>query len=293
MASVREPGRGELGVRLLVGFDGSEGGRDALESARVLGSGADASVLVASVLFGGPLPIDLAGLDDDEAKQAEPLFEEARERLVGLELETRAYGGGSPAAILTGLAEEEEFDAIVVGSPHRGALGRVLVGSVARNLLNGSPCSVLVAPKGYAAESHDRLHTIAVGYDGTREARQALRKAEELARHSNATIKLLTVVKPPSAVPVMVPGAYTPEYPAMPDRVIREGLGSVDSGLATETARLDGDPALELIGACEEGVDLLVMGSRGYGPLARVLLGSVSQKVAHNAPCPVLAVRRP
>lgn len=292
-ALVRESGRNALGMRLLVGFDGSEGGRDALEAARVLGSEADASVLVASVLFGGPLPIDLAGLDDEEAKQAEPLFEEARERLIGLELETRAYGGGSPAAILTVLAEEEEFDAIVVGSPHRGALGRVLIGSVARNLLDGSPCSVLVAPRAYAAESHGSLRTIAVGYDGTPEAGQALRTAEGLARHSNATINLLTVVKPAAAAPVMVPGAYVPEYPPEPDKVIGEGLGSVDSALAAETARLDGDPALELIKACEEGVDLLVMGSRGYGPLTRVLLGSVSRKVVRNAPCPVLAVRRP
>jgi len=282
-------------VRLLVGFDGSDGGRDALELARILAMETDASIVVAAVLFGGPLPVELARLEKHEAEEAEPLFEEAHTALSGIDLETRPYGGGSPAAILTQLAEdeEEEFDLIVVGSPHRGALGRVLIGSVARNLLNGSPCNVLVAPKGYAAESHDSLRTIAVGYDGTPEAKQALRKAEELARHSNATIRLLTVVKPAAAAPVMVPGAYAPEYPPEPDKVIREGLGCVDSGLAADTERLDGDPALELIRACEEGVDLLVVGSRGYGPLARVLLGSVSRKVVQNAPCPVVAVRRP
>jgi nucleotide-binding universal stress UspA family protein len=56
--------------------------------------------------------------------------------------------------------------------------------------------------------------------------------------------------------------------------------------------RLDGDPASELTRECAEGVDLLVVGSRGYGPLARVLLGSVSRKVVQDAPCPVLVVRR-
>jgi len=281
-------------MRLLVAFDGSDGGRDALEFARVLAaSDQNVSALVITVLLGGPLPMEYALLPEEEATDAGPLLKEAKETLEGMDIETRAYGGGSPAGILTMLAEREDFDAIVVGSPHRGAIGRVMLGSIATSLLNGAPADVAVAPKGYAQAQHETLGDIAVGYDGSPESKVALQRAEALAKRSNARIKLLTVVKPPAAVPVMVPGAYASEYPPEPDRVIREGLGSVDSGLAAETSRLDGDPALELIRACEEGVDLLVVGSRGYGPLARVLLGSVSRKVVHNAPCPVLAVRRP
>jgi nucleotide-binding universal stress UspA family protein len=152
---------------------------------------------------------------------------------------------------------------------------------------------VAVAPKGYAEAEHEALRDIAVGYDGAPESKVALERAEALAKRSNSRIKLLTVVTPPVAAPVMVPGAYAPESPPEPDKVIREGLDSVDRALAAEPMRLDGDPAMELLRACEEGVDLLVLGSRGYGPLTRVLLGSVSRKVIHNAPCPVLAVRRP
>lgn len=280
-------------MRLLVGFDGSEGGRDALELTRLLGSRPPASAVVATVLFGGPLPVDLAGLEENEAGEAEPLFEEAREKLAGIELETRAYGGASPAAILTALAEDRDFDAIVVGSPHRGAIGRVVLGSVATGLLNGAPVDVAVAPTGYAAADHPNLGDIAVAYDGSPEARHALRRAEDLARAFNARIKLLTVVVPPVATPTMVPGAYTPESPPEPDKVIREGVDSVDSALSVESRRLDGDPAIQLLEACEEGVDLLVVGSRGYGPLTRVLVGSVSREVIRKAACPVLAVRRP
>jgi nucleotide-binding universal stress UspA family protein len=282
-------------MRLLVGFDGSEGGRDALELARVLSaSEQDASAVVATVLFTGPLPIAHALLPAEEAAEAEPLQEEARERLAGVGIEARAYGGGSPAAILTRLAEEEDFDAIVVGSPHRGAIGRVLLGSVAMSLLSGAPADVAVAPKGYAESEHaEALRDIAVGYDGDPEARAALERAEALAKRSNARLKLLTVVTPPVAAPVMVPGVYAPETPLEPDRVIREGLASVDRALAAEPARFDGDPATELLRACEEGIDLLVLGSRGYGPLTRVLLGSVSRQVIGDAPCPVLVVPRP
>ncbi|HEX3239524.1 MAG TPA: universal stress protein [Solirubrobacterales bacterium] len=280
-------------MRLLVGLDDREGGRDALELARVLGSGEDVSALVVTALFSGPLPMEYALLPEQERHEAEPLFEEAREKLAGMDVETRAYGGGSPAGILTTLAERERFDAIVVGSPHRGAFGRVMIGSVASSLLNGAPGDVAVAPRGYAATEHDSLRMIAVGYDGSPEAKGALRRAEALAQRSNAQIDLMTVVAPPKAVPVMVPGAYTPAYPPEPDKVMAEGLASVDRTLAANRTRLDGDPATELARACATGVDLLVVGSRGYGPLARALLGSVSRPLVKKAPCPVLVAARP
>lgn len=281
-------------MRLLVGFDGSDGGRDALELARVLASETEASVVVATVLFGGPLPLELAHLEEHEARDAELLFEQARGVLSGIELETRPYGGGSPAAILTQLAEDEDehFDAIVVGSPHRGSLGRVLIGSVARNLLNGGPRAVFVAPRGYADEQHDPFRRIAVGYDGSPESKQALRSAEALAKHSNATLRLTTVV----SIPVFVHGAvgYTPApVPVDAEKLQSEAVATVDPKLAVEERRLDGSPGSMLVKDCEDGVDLLVLGSRGYGPLTRVLLGSVSRRAAQDAPCPVLVVPRP
>ncbi len=281
-------------MRLLVAHDGREGGRDAVELARVLAApDPDASAVVVTVSITGPLPMEYALLGVEESADAEPLFEDARETLAGMEVETRAYGGGSPAGILTTVAESEDFDAIVVGSPHRGVFGRILLGSVGKSLLNGAPADVAVAPKGYAQALHEALADIAVGYDGTPEAKLALRRAEALAKRSNARLKLLTVVKPPTAAPVMVPGAYAPESPPEPDKVILEGVNSVDSTLAAAPVRLDGDPAAQLTKACEEDpVDLLVLGSRGYGPLARVLLGSVSRKIVQDAPCPVLTVRR-
>lgn len=281
-------------MRLLVGFDGSDGGRDALELARVLTSETEASVVVATVLFGGPLPVELSRLEEHEARDAEPLFEEARAVLSGIELETRPYGGGSPAAILTQLAEDEEegFDAIVIGSPHRGPVGRVLIGSVARNLLDGGPREVFVAPAGYAEEQHDPFRTIAVGYDGSPEAKEALRSAEALAKHSNGTLRLVTAI----SIPVFVPGAvgYTPApVPVDPEKLQGEAVATVDPKLAVEERRMDGQAGPTLVRAAEEGVDLLVLGSRGYGPLTRVLLGSVSRHAAQDAPCPVLVVPRP
>jgi nucleotide-binding universal stress UspA family protein len=281
-------------MRLLVAHDGREGGHDALELARVLAaSDPGASALVVTVLYNGPLPMEYALITEEEEADAEPILSEGREALADIAVETRAYSGGSPAAILTTIAEREEVDAIVVGSPHRGTIGRVVLGSVAESLLSGSPTEVAVAPAGYAKAVHEPPRDIVVGFDGAPEAKAALRRAEAVAKGTNARIRLVTVITPPVAAPVMVPGAYAPESPPEPERLMADGLSSVDRGLAAETVRLDGDPATELVRACEEGGDLLVVGSRGYGPLARVLLGSVSRKVIRRAPCPVLVVPRP
>lgn len=282
-------------MRLLVAVDQREGGQDALELARVLGTGERVSALIVTVLFPGPLPVEYALLPEEEAAEAEPLLAEAREKLADMEdVETRAYGGGSPAGILTKLAEEEDFDAIVVGSPHRSAVGQVMLGSVANSLLNGAPADVAVAPRGYAAAAeHPPPRTIAVGYDGTPESRVALRHAEAIAHRSNAKLEILTVVRPPIVTPVTVPAISAPSLPPEPEKMLGKALESVDSLLPAECARLDGDPALELVRACETGVDLLAVGSRGYGPIERVLLGSVSREVLHKAHCPVLVAKRP
>lgn len=279
-------------MRLLAGYDGSDGGHDALELTRVMAEATDAGVLVVTVLPYGPLPVPYEVLEDEEAERAQPLFEEARERLGELEVETRAFGGGSPAGVINDLAEQEKLGTIVVGSPHRGAIGRVLIGSVADGLLHGAPCEVMVAPRGYAAEAHGPFRTIAVAYDDTPESKAALKRAEEIALDCRATIVVYTV----SAPPAVVPGAsgYTPAIPPEAGAIVTRTVKAVDERIAATGRALGGVPGAAIVEACEEvGADLLIAGSRGYGPVFRVLLGSVSTQLAHKAPCPVLVVPRP
>jgi nucleotide-binding universal stress UspA family protein len=279
-------------VRILVGYDGSDGGRDALELTRVLAEATGASVLVTTVLQYGPLPIRYELLEEEEAEQAQPLLEEAKERLGDLGVETRAFGGGSPAGVMNDVAEREEIDTIVVGSPHRGPIGRTLIGSVADGLLHGAPCEVAVASRGYGADDHGPPRTIAVAYDGTPEAAAALKRAEEVALATRATIVVFTVSAPPTAVPGA--GGYTPAVHPEAGPIVTRTVRAVDERLAATGRALQGAPGPVIVEACEEaGADLLLAGSRGYGPMLRVLLGSVSTHLAHHAPCPVLVVPRP
>jgi nucleotide-binding universal stress UspA family protein len=276
-------------VRLLVAYDGSEGGRDALELGRVLCTATGASALVVDVLFAGPLPMEFALLPEEEAAEAGPAFEIARETLEGIEVETRAYGGGSAAAIITSIAAEEHLDGIVIGSPHRSGLDRLLSGSVAISVLNGAHTDVFVAPPDYADTPHDGIDTVAVGYLGTPESKVALSRALELV-DPEGRVEILTVVEPP--IPLSPRGENLTK-PLDPEQVAAEGVGMVPEGLAVEARRLAGAAAPELEKACAEGVDLLVLGSRGYGPLRSVLLGSASGHALRHAPCPVLITRRP
>jgi nucleotide-binding universal stress UspA family protein len=241
-------------MRLLVGYDGSGGAEDALELGRVLDS-----------------------IDDGE--------------LLGVEVAPGGLNGNSPAAIIKEVAEGEAADTIVLGSPHRGPVGRTLLGSVAEAVLHGAPCETAIAPHGYADLGHGPFATIAVAFDGTPEAKAALGRARELAEASRAALRILTVVSPPVALPGAV--GYAPVSPADPEKTIEEGLAAAGAAIPVDSRRLDGAPAAALAEACEDGVDLLVVGSRGHGPMARVVLGSVSTRLVETAPCPVLVVPRP
>lgn len=279
-------------MRILVGYDGSDSGRDALALTRVLAEATGAGVVVVTVLPYGPLPIPYEILEEEELERAQPLLDEARERLAGIEVETRAFGGGSPAGVINDLAEREGIDTIVVGSPHRGPVGRTLIGSVADGLLHGAPCEVLAAPRGYASEERGPFRTIAVAYDDTPEAKAALRRAEEIGLACRSNIVIYTV----SAPPAIVPGAtgYTPSMPPEAGALLTSAVKGVDERLGATGRVLSGTPGPTIVAACEEaGADLLVAGSRGYGPVLRVLLGSVSTQLLHKAPCPVLVVPRP
>jgi len=279
-------------MRLLVGYDGSDGGRDALELTRVLAEALDASAMVVAVIPYGPLPVPYEVLEGEEAERAHPLLEEAHKLLGDVEVKARTFGGGSTAGVINDLAEREGVETIVVGSPHRGPIGRALIGSVADGLLHGAPCEVTVATRGYAEEEHGPFRTIAVAYDDTPESKVALKRAEEIARACRATILIFTVAAPPA----IVPGAagYTPAIPPQAGSIVTRAVKSVSEDLAATGRALAGVPAGAIADACEEaGADLLVAGSRGYGPVRRVLLGSVSTQLVHRAPCPVLVVPRP
>lgn len=276
--------------RVLIGYDGSDGAKDAVALAKVL-CGPGANVLLVNVLPAGPLPVAYQLLGYEEAPAWKGFFREAEDALAGIEVAHRTYLGGSPAEVLNDIAETEEIDLVVVGSPHRGAVGRVVLGSVAEALLHGASVAVVAAPRGYADRPHDGFARVLIGYDGGAEAAEALKRAEALAVRDDRELHVLTV----STLATAAPGAFGGTVPpSLPDasEVVTKGLGLVGDEVDVHGRALHGNPVRELTEWCGPE-DLLVVGSRSYGPVARTLLGSVSSALIHTAPCPVLVIPRP
>jgi nucleotide-binding universal stress UspA family protein len=276
---------------ILIGWDDGQRSRDALALACDL-----ARELSMRVRVGHVYP-DVTGFPERRRRhreQAEELMRSVpKEMLEGIAFDEELIMAPSPAEGLYHLVQEPDVRFAVLGSTHRGALGRVLPGSVASHLLHGSPCAVAVAPAGYAGSSGGHMRSIAVAYDGSPAASAALDAATHLALAAGATIRVVSVAAPAAAGWVGAGMYYT--VTAVAERGVRqEDMNKVLPTLPAEVRAdgriLDGDPAPQIVDECEKGVDLLVIGSRGYGTVGRVLLGSVSSSVLRSAPCPVLVV---
>src|SRR4051812_27939041 len=142
-----------------------------------------------------------------------------------------------------------------------------------------------------------------IATDGSDFALAAAKRAKQLL-DPTLEITLLTVVPPP-VMPVAAPVTgieaapiASPETTEELTEAYREeaqtSLDRTAKALGGEVARRVeyGDPAAEISRvAAEDGFDVIVVGSHGSGFMKRVLLGSVSQHLLHDAPCPVLVVR--
>lgn len=190
----------------------------------------------------------------------------------------------SPATALRELAEGEHAGMLVIGSSRRDRLRRVLPGAVTDRLLLGAPCAVAVAPKGFSfADALGGPRLIGVAFVDTPAGRAALGRACTLASRARALVRVLTVREPPNPV---LAGMLDP--PA--DEQFREGREhAVGIGRSAGGEILSGEPA-EALAAASHDLDLLVCGSRGYGPIRSLLLGSTSQALVRKAACPVLIV---
>ena len=281
-------------TRILVGFDEGEESDDALSLANALAESEAAQLDVAVALQYAPVPIDVDVYDRALADHFDEIFAQAERQLGGVEFGRRELRDSSAARALTELAESENPDLLVIGSTHRGAVGRVYPGSVGERLLNGAPCPVAVAPKGFASRERFALSRIGVGYDGTEESRLALREAESLAERSGATLRLIAAVPYMNPMPARI-GHTEVGFGDLLEtyfrKVLDSGVSTVSDAARIESVMKDGDPA-EVLAAQGAEVDLLVLGSRGYGPIMRALLGGVSAEVMRTAPCPVVVVPR-
>jgi nucleotide-binding universal stress UspA family protein len=288
-------------AKIVIGFDGTDSGEDALALGLLLAR-ATGAVPVVAVVHPQEYPIGVGRVDAEWVaymhEQAEELLGRAR-RLLGAErgADYREVSAPSESRGLHELAEQEQAELVVVGSSHRGPLGRTYPGSTGDRLLQGSACPVAVAPRGLRESPPDRLGTIAVAYLDTPEAHQALDAAVELAGRVRARLRLVSVMPRPAEIFMPVVGrdaeeAFMATTREVFQRALAEGLARVGGRVEADAELLEGGVVDTLATLDRRDADLLVCGSRAYGPLRRVLLGGVSSRLLRRSALPLLVVPR-
>ncbi|GMU59929.1 MAG: hypothetical protein AMXMBFR34_16920 [Myxococcaceae bacterium] len=289
--------RGERPLRLLVGADLGRASQAARAFASALGAAGPVEVDV--VLVASPAEVhERLGLRPPES--AHRLSTEAEESLVR-ELQRTAppseptarhrvvAARGSADANLASLADQGDFDLVVVGQRTNSLLEQLWYGSVARGVLRAAPVSVACVPPAGAAPRPP-----------LREPRTVLAATDLSEAGECAVAQALSIVAENGAVHLahVIPPAGPTEAAA---RRIREqawyalsrltATRDVDSPVRLERHVLEGAPADQVLALADRiGADLIVLGARSRSVVTRALLGSVAQAVSEKAKVPVLLV---
>ncbi len=283
---------------IVVGVDGSEASLAAVDwaVAEAKQAGMRLHVVCAYALpsfTAASLDGGYAAMDDTAIQQgAQAVIDEAVARVGEADVVvTSALETGDPAGVLVDLSREAAL--IAVGTRGGGGFTDRLLGTVSSALPAHAHCPVVVVPV-REGRSYMPVRRIVVGVDGSESARVALRRAVDEAAVWDAE---LTAV---AAVPIATGAGAMAWLPATVDREevladVREGLGVAVAGAVGDRPvrvrqhALDGNAAA-LMAEFSTAVELIVVGTRGRGGFAGLLLGSTSQAVLHHAASPVMVV---
>jgi nucleotide-binding universal stress UspA family protein len=253
--------------RVLVGIDGSEESREAARQAALLVDG-DLTLLAAydvAPAIGGTGTHVPAYMDEGlQRKAATGSLERARNDVATASPKGKTVRGRAATALISE-AEREQDTLLVVGSHGLGRLAGFVIGSTATEIIHNAPSSVLVARK--ASNSDQFPNKVVVGVDGSPESAAAYAVARELSERFDAELW-----------PVVAHGG----------KAVNERL--VELIIDRRREESADEPVAALLAAAADA-DLLVVGSRGLHGLKA--LGSVSERVAHQAHSSVLVVRDP
>jgi nucleotide-binding universal stress UspA family protein len=296
---------------ILVGYDPRTRDRAPVDFGVSVAEFTGAPLIVVAVQAGPPMvPISagttvsyaVAQNDADLMADSSGALEDLQSDLdsEGITVRCRTLQSTSAARALHEAADAEDAGLLVVGSSRRAKPERVLLGSTVERLIQGAPCPVAVVPRDWSRAAG--INTIGVAYVESPEGREALRDAHALARRAGARLRAITVVKDGLSLYARSDPGLTRRFGSSPKEVKGEHLMEAKRRLTTEVATLGGDVPVEVdafVGDPAEilidvsaHLDLLVCGSRRYGPLRAVLLGSVSRRLAAEARCPVIVLPR-
>jgi nucleotide-binding universal stress UspA family protein len=193
---------------------------------------------------------------------------------------------GSPAVVLQQAVAEVDAEFVVLGGKHHSTLGRWLGGSTSLNVARTTDVPVLVT-----AGAPTAIRRVLVAVDLSGAARPTLAAAERYAALFGAELRALSVFEPLPAIPEVGPAYDTTQYYAMSEELLNRDIWPVIRTKGVERVVRYGT-AVETIlrEATDWKADLLVVGSHGKGWAARVLVGSVTERLLNHLPTSLIVV---
>jgi len=287
--------------KILCPIDFSAGSQQAMRVAVRLANEANAELVLVHSFYVPPMafgveytfPLDTLEALTGEAQQGlEAAVKEATS--LGAQSVSSKLLDGLPWREIVQMLDSQAFDLAVMGTQGRSGLARVLLGSVAEQVIRHARCSVMaVRPDG---EPKPFSHVLCP-VDFSDSSKHAIELAAELATAGGAGISLLHIIE----LPVSYSGApRAPGFMEDLDKRSAELLQKWATDLERNvkvpvTTRLRiGNPGSQTLAALDDdsSFDLVVMGSHGRTGIKRALLGSVAEKVVRHAKCPVLVARK-
>ncbi len=174
-----------------------------------------------------------------------------RDELQDFGVETVAVASPSASEALHKFAEDEDAKMVVIGSCHRGPIGRTLAGSVGESLLHGAPCAITIAPRGYGERSQAPLLRIAVAFDGSHRILDRAGDRIGIAERCHGQLSVLSVADYPTygyaaAWSVLTADEFKDYEHEEKRRLLELALGRIPSGLRHDGRVLTGNAGRSL-----------------------------------------------
>jgi nucleotide-binding universal stress UspA family protein len=284
------------GTPIVVGYDGSVGADEALRWGAAEAARLGAPLRVVHVLE-WPVVVAVAPApplcpDETACRQAEDLVagaaNEARRRWPGLAVTEHVHVGAAGPELI---AESAHARLVVVGHRGRGGFAGLVLGSVGVAVSAHAHCPVAVVRGDAAPARHGA--PVLVGYDDSEPAQRALVVAFRAASARHVGLRVLHAWQPP------VPRWGVPDEPPDVEELASAEHAAVTAAIYPWRRRfpdvpvavdLVADGAGHALALASAQAQLVVVGSRGHGGVAGLLLGSVSQQMLRHAACPVIVV---
>lgn len=280
-------------MKILVPIDNSEHSKVPIDTLLMREWPRDTEIRILSV-------VDLIISVGDGQKFVAPIVERVQKHFPHATVDSVVIDGESKDVILE-QAADWPADLVVMGARGRRGLTRILLGSVSQTVLLYGSCSTLIARRdGGSADLN--LRRVLVAIDNSDHSRKALEWISRLPWPGAAEIKLIGVLNPLANAHVDGFSAlYRSNSASKKSKAVDHTLHFLEAAakhlhkvipnnITTEV--LEGSPGEQILKkAADWDAQLIVMGSRGHGGLSKLWLGSVSQEVVLQAPCPVEVIR--